>query len=68
MLDAGVELYKVRDIMGHADLATTQRYLRPRLDELIAAQHAVQSRPIPPPAAAGLYDPDDLIVLFGARR
>ena len=40
MLDAGVELYKVREIMGHAHLATTQRYLRPRLDELIDAQRA----------------------------
>lgn len=68
MLDAGVELYKVREIMGHADLATTQRYLRPRLDELIDAQRAAHASPSPAPAAVNTYNGDDLIALFGTRR
>lgn len=68
MLDAGVELYKVRDIMGHVHLATTQRYLRPRLDELIAAQHATQRHVTPTPPALNPYDGEDLVALFGPRR
>jgi integrase/recombinase XerD len=68
MLDAGVELYKVREIMGHAHLATTQRYLRPRLDELIDAQRAAHARPATAPAPVNAYNGDDLVALFGPRR
>ena len=68
MLDAGVDLYKVREIMGHAHLATTQRYLRPRLDELIEAQRAADAAPTPAPSMANQYNDDDLAALFGTRR
>jgi integrase/recombinase XerD len=68
MLDAGVDLYKVREIMGHTHLATTQRYLRPRLDELIDAQRAAQATPLPAPSVANPYNEDDLAALFGTRQ
>jgi integrase/recombinase XerD len=67
MLDAGVDLYKVREIMGHAHLSTTQRYLRPRLDELIEAQRTAHA-PMPTPQLANPYNNDDLAALFGTHR
>jgi integrase len=65
MLDAGMEVHRVQEIMGHAHLATTERYIRPRLDELIDAQRARQARPVPAPPSADPYDPADLAALFG---
>jgi hypothetical protein len=57
----------VQEIMGHEHLETTERYIRPRLDELIEAQRGRKMRPAPPPAASP-YDPADLEALFGAGR
>ena len=68
MLDAGMDLHKVQEIMGHAHLATTERYVRPRLDELVAAQREAQVRPQPPPPVANPYDQSDLDDLFGSGR
>ena len=45
MLDAGMDVAKVQQMMGHEDLKTTQRYVRPRLEELIEAQRQAQVRP-----------------------
>jgi integrase len=68
MLDGGMELYRVQEIMGHAHLETTERYVRPRLEELIDAQRQVQARPAPTPPPANPYDPADLAALFGPGR
>lgn len=65
MLDAGMSLPKVQEMMGHEDLKTTQRYLRPRLDELIGAQQAMQARPAPTQRVANPYDQADLDDLLG---
>jgi integrase/recombinase XerD len=65
MIDAGMDLHKVQEIMGHADLSTTQRYLRPRLDELVEAQREAQARPRPEPSGPGPYAQQDLDDLFG---
>jgi integrase/recombinase XerD len=67
MLDAGMEVHRVQEIMGHAHLETTECYIRPRLDELIDAQRDVQTRPARPPAPSP-YDPADLVALFGTGR
>ncbi|MBK5222841.1 MAG: site-specific integrase [Acidimicrobiia bacterium] len=68
MLDGGMAVHKVQEIMGHAHLATTQRYIRPRLDELISAQREVQGRPAPTRPGPGVYDQQDLDDLLGVRR
>ncbi|MGH2626331.1 MAG: tyrosine-type recombinase/integrase [Anaerolineales bacterium] len=68
MLDAGMDLHKVQEIMGHAHLSTTERYVRPRLDEIIAAQREAQARPQPRPPVASPYDQSDLDDLFGSSR
>lgn len=67
MLDAGMDLHKVQEIMGHEDLSSTQRYVRPRLDELIEAQREAQARPRPAPAGPGAYAQQDIDDLFGRR-
>jgi integrase/recombinase XerC len=67
MLDAGMEVHRVQEIMGHAHLETTERYIRPRLDKLIDAQRDRLTRPARPPAASS-YDPADLAALFGTGR
>ena len=68
MLDAGMDPHKVQEIMGHAHLTTTERYIRPRLDELIAAQREAHARPDPRPSLANPYDQGDLDDLFGPKR
>lgn len=68
MLDGGMDLRKVQEMMGHEDLKTTQRYLRPRLDELIDAQREAQARPLPATTVANPYSPSDLDDLFGTNR
>ncbi len=67
MLDAGMAVHRVQEIMGHAHLETTERYIRPRLDELIDAQRDRQTQPARPPATSP-YDPADLAALFGTGR
>ena len=68
MLDGGMALPKVQEMMGHNDLKTTQRYLRPRLDELIDAQRDAQARRQPATTVANPYAASDLDALFGADR
>jgi site-specific recombinase XerD len=68
--DPRLSLADVQWVMGHAHLTTTELYLTPSKDEVIAgvlAHHARQSRQrevTPPPPAPG-YDPRSLAVLFG---
>ena len=67
--DPQLSLADVQWVLGHAHLSTTELYLTPSPQEVIAgvlAHHARQSgqRDAPPPPAPG-YDPRSLAVLFG---
>lgn len=63
--DPLMPLTDVQHVLGHARLTTTQIYLTPRSEDVIArvlAHHAGRDRsPAPPPG----YSPDTLQVLFG---
>jgi integrase len=66
--DPGMPLTDVQWVMGHAHLSTTQQYLNPLTEDVIAsvlAFHGRQREPGPgsPPAAG--YRPESLRVLFG---
>ncbi len=68
--DPQLTLTDVQWVLGHAHLSTTQIYLTPTKEEVVAgvlAHHARQARrrdqPPPPPAPG--YDPQVLRVLFG---
>lgn len=65
MLDAGVPLHIVQEILGHTDPKTTSRYVRPRLDEIVTAQQRYWARPKAQPGPSA-YDAADLATLFGA--
>jgi site-specific recombinase XerC len=67
--DPQLTLTDVQWVLGHAHLSTTEVYLTPRTEEVVAgvlAHHARQAeqRHEPPPPAPG-YDPQTLNVLFG---
>jgi hypothetical protein len=68
--DPEMPLADIQWIMGHARLSTTQIYLTPVPDDVIAAVtafHARRGRPAPPetPAAGASYRPETLETLFG---
>ena len=74
--DPAMSLVDVQWVLGHAHLSTTQLYLNPVSDEVIAnvlAYHARRGLG-PSPAPAGdvgtgpVYRPETLDVLFGERR
>jgi integrase len=69
--DPALTLSDVQWVLGHAHLTTTELYLTPSKEEVVAgvlAHHARQverrDEPVPPPPAPG-YDPQSLSVLFG---
>ena len=66
--DPQLALSDVQWVLGHAHLTTTERYLTPTREEVIAGvltHHARQAvRHDPPPPAPG-YEPQTLSVLFG---
>lgn len=69
--DPQLTLSDVQWVMGHAHLTTTELYLTPTKEEVVAgvlAHHARQAErsaePVPPSPAPG-YDPQSLSVLFG---
>ncbi|GAA3128681.1 hypothetical protein GCM10020255_001660 [Rhodococcus baikonurensis] len=71
--DPHLSLVEVKEVLGHAHLSTTEIYLTPDKDEVIASVLAHHARtadqrehprtPLPPPAPG--YDPAALSVLFG---
>jgi len=68
--DPEMPLTDVQWVLGHARLSTTQLYLNPLPEDVIAsvaAFHARRERPAPPgvPAGAGGYRPESLKILFG---
>jgi site-specific recombinase XerD len=72
--DPQLSLTDVQWVLGHAHLTTTELYLTPSKDEVVAgvlAHHARNAQrrdePVPPPPAPG-YDPQSLNVLFGRSR
>lgn len=65
--DPAMPLIDVQQVMGHAHLSTTQRYLNPLTEDVIAsvlAFHARAREPRSAPPAAG-YRSETLKVLFG---
>ena len=64
--DPSLTLPEIQSVMRHAHPSTTQRYMPPRLDELIDKLQAHYQRPTPPPVPAPGYDPADLATVFGA--
>ncbi|MEU7046677.1 site-specific integrase [Streptomyces varsoviensis] len=69
--DPEMSLHYVQQILGHKYLTTTQIYLEPSQDEVIAAglahharQEAQRTKPYPAPAAPA-YNPETLNSLFG---
>ena len=67
--DPEMPLADMQWILGHARLSTTQLYLKPVPEDVIAwvvAFHARRARPAPPgPRGPGGYRPDTLKILFG---
>jgi integrase len=68
--DPAVPLADIQWVLGHARLSTTQLYLNPVPDDVIAsvaAFHARRARPAPPdtPGRDGGYRPETLKILFG---
>lgn len=72
--DPNLSLTDVQWVLGHAQLTTTQIYLRPRPDEVVAKvlehQRSRDQRPTPPPPplAGDGYSADVLEVLFGGAQ
>lgn len=66
--DPQVPLTDVQWVLGHAHLSTTQRYLNPVTEDVIAgvlAFHARQREPHPTPPPAAGYRAESLQILFG---
>lgn len=66
--DPAMPLTDVQYVLGHARLTTTQIYVTPRKEDVIArvlAHHAERDRAEQPPPAAPGYSPEILAVLFG---
>lgn len=67
--DPQVTLVDVQQVLRHRQITTTGRYLRPRVDEVIARvhEHYTRPRPQPRPLTGWTYDEQDLADLFGAE-
>jgi len=70
--DPRLSLTDVQWVLGHAQLATTQIYLRPREDEVVARvlehHRARRAEPAPPSPPSGGYRQDSLRELLGQVR
>jgi integrase/recombinase XerC len=67
--DPNISLVDAQQVMRHRQITTTGRYLRPRIDEVIARMHEHYTRPAPAsqPTSGWRYDPADLADVFGCR-
>ncbi|MEV6932505.1 tyrosine-type recombinase/integrase [Dactylosporangium sp. NPDC051485] len=68
--DPDMPLTDVQWVMGHARISTTQRYMIPGQDEVIArarAHFARRNEPVPPPPPTPGYRPEVLDALLGRR-
>ena len=65
--DPNVTLVDVQQVLRHRQITTTGRYLRPRIDEVIANVHDHYTRPKPTahPVDGWSFDPQDLADVFG---
>jgi integrase len=63
--DPSLTVVDVQTVLRHRHLTSTQRYFRPRIDEVIDKLHAHFDRPQPPPRSAPGYATEDLRVVFG---
>lgn len=69
--DPQMPLTDVQWVLGHAQLSTTQRYLNPVTEDVIAgvlAFHARQLLRDPEPTPAPGYRPESLQILFGGNQ
>jgi integrase len=62
--DPRLSLVEVQTILRHRQLATTQRYLQPRVEELFDKLQEHYTRPAPARHYPAGYDPDDVRVVF----
>jgi site-specific recombinase XerD len=65
--DPAMSLTDVQWVLGHAHLTTTEIYLQPREDEVVARvlEHHQRRTETPPPPPSGAYRPDVLRTLLG---
>lgn len=64
--DENMSMTDMQHLMRHVSISSTQTYLRPRMDDLVAKLQEHWNRPpAPAPTPATGYDPDDLRILFG---
>ncbi len=65
--DPRMSLTDVQWVLGHAQLTTTQLYLQPQEDEVVARvrQHHQSRRELPPAPPSGSYRPEVLRTLLG---
>ena len=64
--DENLTIAEMQELMRHASIASTTRYLRPTVDDLVVKLDQHWNRPpAPPPAAAKGYSAEDLRTLFG---
>lgn len=65
--DPNFTLVEVQTVLRHAQISTTQQYLRPRLDDLIGrlTEHYARPRPGPAVSIGSGFDADDVRELLG---
>jgi site-specific recombinase XerD len=65
--DPAMSLTDVQWVLGHAHLSTTEIYLQPREDEVVARvlEHHQRRAETPPPPPSGAYRPEVLRTLLG---
>jgi hypothetical protein len=63
------QLVDAQQVMWHQQITTSGRYLRPRIDEVIARvqEHYSRPAPAPRPGSGWPYDPADLADVLGGQ-